>query len=243
LRSSELKAGGKNSVQREIEEIVTSQLFALPLIQTCLAEGSQSLVEEAVFGFFLVLFFVAVAVNFIGSKQGLRPVSVESLSARRRIPMPPAERSLGAIWARCVWELDILRTYLSEVSGTRRSEQTTQEPTTFTQNVDSSTPADRRRWTRHPSNLQAICWLAGSEISTTWLARVRDISGGGLGLLAPCKVPLGAVLNLQLVASNLVDQKPLKVELMFMSQHSKGEWILGCEFLTPLTPEQQLLYL
>ena len=30
---------------------------------------------------------------------------------------------------------------------------------------------------------------------------------------------------------------------MFMSQHSNGEWVLGCEFLTHLTAEQELLYL
>ena len=222
---------------------MTSQLIASPLIQICVADGSQSLVEQAVFGFFLVLFFVAVAINFSGSKQRLRPVSVENLGAKRRIPMPPKGRSWGAVWARCVWELDILKTYLAEVGGSSVGEQITREPVRFSQNQESTSAEDRRRWTRHPSNLQAICWPAGSEIPVTWRARVRDISGGGLGLIAPCKVPLGAMLNLQMVAPNLVDQKPLKAEVMFMSQNSEYEWILGCELLIPLTPEQQLLYL
>jgi PilZ domain len=226
-----------------IEEVVTSQLIASPLIQTCLADGSQSSVEQAVFGFFLVLFFVAVALNFSGSRQRLRPVNVENLGAKRRIPMPPKGHSWGAVWARCVWELDILRTYLAEVGGSSAPAQTTVEPSRLSQNQESTAAADRRRWTRHPSNLQAVCWSAGSENPGTWLARVRDISGGGLGLIAPRKLPLGAVLHLQLVAPHLADQKPLKAEVMFMSQNSQDEWILGCEFLTPLTPEQQLLYL
>ena len=222
---------------------MTSQLIASSLIHTCLADGSQSLVEQAVFGFFLILFFVAMGLNFSGSRQRLRPVHVENLGAKRRMPMPPRGRSWGAVWARCVWELDIFKTYLAEVGGSSVREQTVQPPTRLSQNQESTSEADRRRWTRHPSNLQAICWSAGSEIPVTWLARVRDISGGGLGLVAPCRLPLGAVLNLQLVAPNLVDQKPLKVEVMFMSQNSHDEWILGCEFLTPLTPEQELLYL
>ena len=226
-----------------IEEVVTSQLIASSLIPTCLADGSQSLVEKAVFGFFLVLFFVAMAVNLSGSKQRLRPVNVENLGAKRRIPMPPRGRSWGAVWARCAWELDILKTYLAEVGGSSARAQTIQSPIQLNQNQESTSDADRRRWIRHPSNLQAICWSVGSEIPVTWLARVRDISGGGLGLIAPAKLPLGAVLNLQLVAPNLVDQKTLKAEVMFMSQNSRDEWILGCEFLTPLTPEQELLYL
>jgi PilZ domain len=222
---------------------VTSQSIFLPLLQTCLAEGSQSLVEQAVFGFFLVLFFVAIALNFAGSNQRLHPVNVINLGTKRRIPAPPTGRSWGSLWARCVWELDILKTYLAEATGSSSSQQTAAESRRLPQDVETTSAADRRRWTRHPSNLQAICWLAGSEIQGTWLARVRDISCGGVGLLAQHKVPLGAVLHVQLVAPNLVDQATLKAEVMFMSQHSSAEWILGCEFLTPLTPEQELLYL
>ena len=104
-------------------------------------------------------------------------------------------------------------------------------------------PADRRRWIRHPSNLRAICSEAGQDYPDTWTATVRDISGGGIGIIAPCKPALGALLDLQLVSPNLADQTCLQAEVMFVSQQSAREWVLGCEFVAPLTLQQQELFL
>jgi hypothetical protein len=208
-----------------------------------MGNGSQSLVEQAVFGFFLVLFFVAVALNVMGTRQHLRPAGAETVGQKRQQRMPPSGRSWAAIWARCVWEFDILKTYLAETTGNQVLPQGVAEPVRLAQPAESTEQTDRRRWTRHPSNLQAVCWLAGKKVEATWLAKVRDISGGGVGLLAPRKLPLGSVLNLQLVSPQFVDRTPLKAEVMFMSQHAGGAWILGCEFLSALTPEQQAIYL
>ena len=96
---------------------MTCPLFASPLMQICLAEGSQSLVEQAVFGFFLVLFFVAVAVNVTWIKATSGVAQQSRIGSRRRASMPASGRSWTTVWARCVWELDILKTYLAETSG------------------------------------------------------------------------------------------------------------------------------
>lgn len=222
---------------------MTRQLLASPMLMPCFGDGSQSLLEQAVFGFFVVLFFIAVAINFTGSRKSLRAASVEWPSARRSTSIPRG-RSLSSLWARCLWEFDILKSYLSETAGKLQSPSRWTEAARLAQPAASSTTVnDRRRWTRHPSNLHAVCWPAANAISRSWTARVRDISEGGVGLLAPCKLPLGAVIKLQLVSPNLVDQTPIQAEVMFMSQHSNHEWILGCEFLAALTPEQQQIYL
>ncbi len=222
---------------------MTRQLLSSPVFRTCFGNGSQSLLEQAVFGFFLVLFFVAVALNLTGTRQRLRPVGAENPDQKRQQRMPPSGRSWAAIWARCLWEFDILKSYLAETTGSRVLPHGVAVPARLAQPAEPTEQTDRRLWTRHPSNLQAVCWLVGRKVEATWLAKVRDISEGGVGLLAPRKLPLGAIVNLQLVSPQFVDRTPLKAEVMFMSQHAGGEWILGCEFLSALTPEQQAIYL
>lgn len=222
---------------------MTRLMFTSVELFPCLGNGSQSVLEQAVFGFFVVLFFVAVAINMTGSKDSLRAASAEWPAAKRLSSAPPRGKSLAAIWARCVWEFDILKTYLAETAGKIQPSLASIKPARLTHPDESAATNERRRWTRHPSNLQAVCWPGGNRVQGSWTARVRDISEGGVGLLAPCKLPLGAVLNLQLVSSNVVDQTTIQAEVMFMSQHSNREWILGCEFLTALTPEQQQIYL
>ncbi|CAN5303998.1 hypothetical protein BH10PLA2_BH10PLA2_04020 [soil metagenome] len=202
--------------------------------------ADQSLLEEMVFGFFVVLFIVAVTLNLMGSKNRLRPVRVQVAGPQRR--MPRTDRTLNGLWQRCLWELDVLKTYL-EITASKYFPKTVAEPARLTQKVREPAEADRRRWTRHPSDIQAVSWGNAQGKSQSWVARVRDISEGGIGLLAPCRPQLGAVLQLQLRSPNLIDQKLIQAEVMFVSQHAAGEWILGCEFLAPLSDEQQKNYL
>jgi PilZ domain len=161
--------------------------------------------------------------------------------------MPRGGRPLRSLWSRCRWEVDILRSYLEETATECLTPPSTSEPARVNQRVsqEEEPPArvDRRCWTRHPSNLRALCWLSGKAKREPWLANVRDISGGGIGLIVPYRPALGAILNLQLVSLNLVEQNPLQAEVMFVSQRAAGQWVLGCEFLTSLTAEQQEIYL
>jgi hypothetical protein len=202
--------------------------------------GDQSLLEEMVFGFFLLLFIVAVTLNVAGSKNRLRPVRVQVLGAPRQ--MPRRDRTWHGFWQRCLWEFDILKTYL-ELTATRYFAGPAVQPACLTQKLHEPADTDRRRWTRHPSNLQAVGWPKTQGSSGGWIAQVRDISEGGIGLLAPCRPRLGTVLQLQLRSPSLVDQKLIEAEVMFVSQDSAGGWILGCEFVTPLTQDQQKNYL
>jgi hypothetical protein len=226
-----------------IEEVVTRQAIASSLLLPCFGDNSQSLLEQAVFGFFIVLFFVAVTLNFVGSKKSKRASNASGRSPGRKPTAPPRGRRLAALWARCAWEIDILRAYLEETSSKFQLPRRSNVTARLSQPAEAPRTNERRRWTRRPSNMQAVCWLVGNRVQARWQARVRDISEGGVGLLAPWKLPLGAMLNLQLVTSNIVDRSTIQAEVMFMSQQPTGEWILGCEFITALTPEQQRLHL
>ena len=209
----------------------------------CVGIGDQSLLEEAVFAFFVILFLVAVTLNLLGSKSRLRPIPVTSSNSRRPAPLPRRDRSWKSVWDRCVWEFDVLKTYLEETANKYLGSGAGAEPVRLTQRAESPSEADRRRWTRHPSNLHAVGWLSKQTNQQSWLARVRDISEGGIGIVAPFRPTLGAIVELKLVSPQLVEQSPIMAEVMFVTPHSAKEWVLGCEFLAPLTPEQQSIYL
>ncbi len=209
----------------------------------CLAAGEQSILEKAVFAFFVLLFLVALTLNFVGSKHRFHPAPAAHIRTRRQVPLPRGPRSWKLIWARCVWEFDVLKTYLEETASKYLSLAPKPEPARLAERVSAPLEADRRRWTRHPSDLHVVGWFSKQASPQSWLARVRDISEGGIGLVAPCRPTLGAVLELQLVSPKLVDQKPIKAEVMFVCPHSTTEWVLGCAFLDGLTPEQQSIYL
>jgi hypothetical protein len=213
------------------------------MMTVCLGSGEQSILEQAVFAFFALLFLVALTLNFVGSKNRIQPASAAPVKTRRRLPLPRGDRSWKSVWNRCVWEFDVLKTYLQETANKYLGPAPAAEPVRLTQGVDRPPEAERRRWTRHPSDLRAIAWFSNQANAPSWLARVRDISEGGIGLVAPCRSTLGAIVELQLVSSQLVTQKPFKAEVMFVCPHSSAEWVLGCEFLDPLTPEQRRLCL
>ena len=213
------------------------------IMPICLANGDQTVMEQAVFGFFILLFLIAATLNFTSARTRRAPANAQSSRFKLEQPLPRGRRSLKTFWARCRWEMDVLKTYLEETINRYLATQPESNTAQLSQSVEPHPPADRRRWTRHPSNLRAVCWLNGGVAQDTWLASVRDISGGGIGLIAPYRPALGAVLNLQLVSANFVEQQPLRAEVMFVTQQSTSRWVLGCEFLSSLTPEQQELYL
>ena len=222
---------------------MTPALSSSDCMPVCLAAGDQTLLEQAVVGLFILLFLIAVTLNFTGAGGRSRSVGRTFPKTRRQKAMPVRERSWKGLLARCLWELDIVKAYLEETASRYLQSPAAPEAARLTEPVKQSPPVDRRRWTRHPSNLRAICSVASQDFPDTWMASVRDISDGGIGIVAPCKPALGALLDLQLISPNLADLAPLQAEVMFVSQQSAREWVLGCEFLAPLTPQQQELFL
>jgi PilZ domain len=223
--------------------------MSVPVLAIVVADGgsagaTQTQIEYVVLAFVACLFFVAMAFSATGSMRRMRPNRAKAGDCGARssaVDRRPGERGHGGIWQRCLWELEILKAYLAETTGSTPIPEAT--PRLAGKPKLAATTADRRRWTRHPSNLQAVCWLLGQRHRTTWRARVRDISSGGVGLILSRAFTLGTILELQLFSPGLLNAKPLRAEVMFLTQNQPDEWVLGCEFLTPLTPDQESAYL
>jgi hypothetical protein len=214
-----------------------------------LASLNQSVVEDLACAFFVLLFFVAVAVSAAGALRRPRlaraMAGAESGAKPGRIFGLSGARSGHGIWTRCLWEINIFKAYLTETFEQPRISRltTATAPGPSAKPKPAQSPEDRRRWTRHPSNLQALCWLANRGKQGKWRVRVRDISEGGVGLLSPCPAPLGTIIDFQLLSGEPVDDAIIRAEVMFMGRNAAGDWTLGCEFLNPLGASQRQAHL
>lgn len=145
---------------------------------------------------------------------------------------------LHGLLARCRWEIDIFKAYLAETLGGQAGSSLHVAPARHlpvsTSAASSKVTKDRRRWVRHPSNMQAYCQILNDRNERRWRVQIRDISAGGVGLVSPCSVPLGAILLIQFHLPESFPRTIVKAEVMFMSRIGSGEWTLGCEFLEPL---------
>ncbi|MCS6852681.1 MAG: PilZ domain-containing protein [Gemmataceae bacterium] len=99
-------------------------------------------------------------------------------------------------------------------------------------------PPERRAATRYLYNPNATCLLTATIDDDPWLVRVRNISLTGISLLTDRPVEAGRVVNLELrnPLRHLACRVPTQV--LYVVEHPSGDWILGCKFVTELTPEQ-----
>jgi hypothetical protein len=76
---------------------------------------------------------------------------------------------------------------------------------------------------------------SGTGISETgWLAKVRDVSAGGISMILRRRFEPGTVLILDL------EQGPrqLSVRVVHVQPEMKGRWLIGCAFSAVLSPEE-----
>jgi c-di-GMP-binding flagellar brake protein YcgR len=109
-----------------------------------------------------------------------------------------------------------------------------------------STPVEqRRRYVRFPCKLRAA--RAGENTETivpTRLARVLNISRGGIGLHIGERIEVGALLTLQLYTSLTQPvSSSMEIRVLHASRQADGTWLLGAEFTTQLTETELKHYL
>lgn len=92
--------------------------------------------------------------------------------------------------------------------------------------VDAS--ADRRRASRLPCRLSAVCWEEGQTGSTVLRARVQDASAGGVGLLVRRNIPAGTLLCVELRTPTGEVFGSMKCEVANCRPGDDGVWHLGC---------------
>jgi hypothetical protein len=99
---------------------------------------------------------------------------------------------------------------------------------------------ERRVWIRYPGNLDTFCQPSSAETATgpetSWPASVWDVSLGGMGLLVERRFEPGSTLMLLTAVNGL--PRILQMEVVHVSAHASGQWLLGCTFARPLSEEE-----
>ena len=104
----------------------------------------------------------------------------------------------------------------------------------------TSVKIERRAWLRIPCEQDVVCHAVTSgpqgEPELACLGKVRDISPAGIGLTMSRRVEPGtelvAELSVKPDASLL-----LPARVVHATPHKAGLWIIGCEFIFPLSEE------
>jgi hypothetical protein len=100
---------------------------------------------------------------------------------------------------------------------------------------------ERRAWLRFPNEQDIICHpVTGrpqDEPELAWLGKVRDISPAGIGLSMSRRFEPGAELIAELSVKRDASLL-LPVRVIHATPDEKGQWIIGCEFIFPLSEEE-----
>jgi hypothetical protein len=95
---------------------------------------------------------------------------------------------------------------------------------------------DRRLWVRFAADFPGNVQLAGAGGGDRILARVRDLSIGGVNLEIDRRLPLGQMLTLELAGANDEIRSVLACVVRTTAE-SDGKWSLGCVFSRELTED------
>jgi PilZ domain len=97
-------------------------------------------------------------------------------------------------------------------------------------------PENRRAWVRHLCDVQTSCQPnSGAEMN--WPVRIRDVSCGGIKLVAHQPFATGTILNIQLGTGNDGVTRMALAEVLHANEQHDGTWALGCRFTKELTEQ------
>ncbi len=95
--------------------------------------------------------------------------------------------------------------------------------------------AEQRRAIRYACVLEASVPRVGSRIfEPVLLAKVANISTGGIGLHCSEKIEAGSILTLKLYKRERDSLPPRQARVVHISEQFNGTWKIGAEFLEPL---------
>jgi len=93
---------------------------------------------------------------------------------------------------------------------------------------------DRRVWVRYPASVETTLQPPGD--ASRFTARVRNISRGGINLIADRALRPGDHVSLELPAAAELTHNVLACVVRVQAEHG-GEWALGCTFSRELSDE------
>ena len=101
-----------------------------------------------------------------------------------------------------------------------------------------TTRVERRAWVRYSCDLEASCIPADEDPEILWPARVVNISCGGAGLLLSRRFEPGTLLQVELQIPKKGFSRPLLVQVLHVTGHEYGGWLVGCTFTQPLAEDE-----
>jgi hypothetical protein len=96
-----------------------------------------------------------------------------------------------------------------------------------------SRESERRAAARHPSTLRINCYPAGSGLAERRLARVRNVSRTGIGLVLDRHWPPGTALIFELPVEDGV--RSARGRVIHATSQPGGTFLVGCTFDLPLS--------
>ena len=100
--------------------------------------------------------------------------------------------------------------------------------------------AEGRVWVRFPPSQQVchqpIAASKADETETHWLGRLRNVSPGGLALRLSRHFEPGILLIIDLEVQG--GTRSFFVQVIHATPEGKRHWIVGCEFISPLSQEE-----
>src|SRR5919198_743752 len=101
---------------------------------------------------------------------------------------------------------------------------------------------ERRASVRHPAALTGLCRAIGGPIGIRWLARVRDLSTLGIGLVAPQRLQPGTLLEIGLKTPSGSQLRTPLARVVHAEEEGNGAWVTGCAFAAELSPAELRLF-
>jgi serine/threonine protein kinase len=104
--------------------------------------------------------------------------------------------------------------------------------------------AERRAAVRYPLGVATDCAVEASlhdrqaEADHQWPAAVADLSCGGLALVMARRLERGTVVVVDLETAPGKLPRSLQARVVRVQSRGYGRWLVGCQFLEPLSPQE-----
>ena len=112
------------------------------------------------------------------------------------------------------------------------------EPAASSGNASGPNSAERRASVRYYFSNDPARQPSATLTENRWMARVRDISATGVGLLCDRAFDGGRLLRIELQAAEAKAVLPLEACVVRSVKQAGGDWLVGAAFIEKLTEEQ-----
>ncbi len=103
----------------------------------------------------------------------------------------------------------------------------------------ASSPVERRRTPRRqPAVGTVLRWVDVPANDSDHFALVWNISLGGISLLYPRPFSLGMELRAEIISKRSAISLPITMRVTHCVALKTGDYVIGCQFLQPITGEQ-----